>query len=528
MEITNRKISSINEDAGMKNYWNKVMLFRVQNPLAFILIIAMILRIIAVFFAKGFGMHDDHFLYIEVPQSWVDGLDYNNWLPWTKGNQGPSGHSFVYPGFNYLVLWLFNAIGIESPEFKMWLIRLIHAAISLSVVSLSYKIAKKLSNEEVAFNVALLNAIFWFMPWLSVRNLVEIVCIPFLFLSIWQLYKTEKETKLNDYMLLFLSGVWSGVAFSIRFQVSFFILGLGIAILLKRGFKKACIFSLGFLVVALITQGIIDYFIWGKPFTEFIEYIRYNVHHSGDYPNGPWYNYILLVLGIIIPPLSILLTIGFFKSWRKNLLIFLPVVLFFAFHSYFPNKQERFILPVVPFIVLLGVSGWDEITSKRDSRSYKKLNLISIWIFVVLNAIALIFVTTMYSKRSRIESMIYLSKYTNIKSLLIESSNESSTQYPPLFYLKQWPQCYVATSEKPINVNAIPWTDKSQPDFVLFLEDENLNSRVKNISMVLPSLVFETTVKPGFVDQILHEINPNNRNYIITIYKNQDKQPLKP
>lgn len=397
----------------------------------------------------------------------------------------------------------------------------------IRIAYLAYKISKRMANDKVAFDASLLIAVLWFMPWLSVRNLVEIVCIPFLFLSIWQLYKTKEDTSLNDFWLMFLSGVWSGVAFSIRFQVSFFILGLGIAILFKRGFVKAFLFSVGFLFVAVLTQGIIDYFIWGKPFTEFIEYIRYNMHHSGDYPNGPWYNYILLVLGILIPPLSIFLTVGFFKSWRKHFLIFLPVVLFFAFHSYFPNKQERFILPVVPFIIMLGVSGWYEIISTRKSRFLYQLNKFSIWIFIVLNIIALSVVSTMYSKRSRIESMVYLSKYQNVKSLLIESSNESSTQYPPLFYLKQWPTCYVVTSEKPVNTSAIPWVDSTIPDFVLFLEDKNLDSRVENIKTVLPELVYEITIEPGFVDNLLHEINPNNRNYEVAIYRNQKKQPVK-
>lgn len=511
----------------MINIGNKIIAFRQNHPLGLVLIIAFILRIIAVFFAKGFGMHDDHFLYIEVPQSWVDGLDYNNWLPWSKGNQGPSGHSFVYPGFNYLVLWIFDAIGIHSPEIKMWLIRLIHALLSLLTVSLTYKISNRLANEKVAFKASLLIAAVWFMPWLSVRNLVEIVCIPFLFLSIWQLYKTREDTSLNEYWLVFLSGIWSGVAFSIRFQVSFFILGLGIAILIKREFFKAFLFSLGFLFVAVISQGIIDYFIWGKPFTEFIEYIRYNLHHSGDYPNGPWYNYILLVLGILIPPYSFMLSVGFFKSWRKHLLIFLPVILFFAFHSYFPNKQERFILTVVPFIILLGVAGWSEISAKMQHKFLPKFEKISIWIFVLINIIALSFISTMYSKRSRIESMIYLSKYQNIRSLLIENSNESSTQYPPLFYLKQWPSCYVVTSEKPVNTSAIPWVESTIPDFVLFLEDQNLKSRVENIKTVLPDLVYDTTIKPGFIDNVLHEINPNNRNYEIAIYRNKNKQPVK-
>jgi len=47
-----------------------------------ILISALIIRLIAAIFSQGYGMHDDHFLIVEASASWVDGFDYNHWLPW--------------------------------------------------------------------------------------------------------------------------------------------------------------------------------------------------------------------------------------------------------------------------------------------------------------------------------------------------------------------------------------------------------------------------------------------------------------
>ena len=52
-----------------------------SNPLISILVLAFTVRLIAVIFSQGYLMHDDHFLVIEAAQSWVDGHDYNNWLP---------------------------------------------------------------------------------------------------------------------------------------------------------------------------------------------------------------------------------------------------------------------------------------------------------------------------------------------------------------------------------------------------------------------------------------------------------------
>jgi hypothetical protein len=56
-----------------------------DQAMLFIMAAAMLLRLISVIWARGFGMHDDHFLVIEAAQSWVDGSDYNNWLPDPEG-----------------------------------------------------------------------------------------------------------------------------------------------------------------------------------------------------------------------------------------------------------------------------------------------------------------------------------------------------------------------------------------------------------------------------------------------------------
>ena len=62
----------------------KQLLQRFQNnftPLQQLMLLGILIRLLSVIFSKGFGWHDDHFLVIEASQSWVDGYDYNNWLP---------------------------------------------------------------------------------------------------------------------------------------------------------------------------------------------------------------------------------------------------------------------------------------------------------------------------------------------------------------------------------------------------------------------------------------------------------------
>ena len=72
------------------------MTFFSNASLGKIMLFGLFFRLMAILFSEGYGMHDDHFLIIESSSSWVDGFDYNNWLPWSAGNNGiPSGHSFT-------------------------------------------------------------------------------------------------------------------------------------------------------------------------------------------------------------------------------------------------------------------------------------------------------------------------------------------------------------------------------------------------------------------------------------------------
>ncbi|HMT30538.1 MAG TPA: glycosyltransferase family 39 protein, partial [Bacteroidia bacterium] len=319
-----------------------------RHPLRMALLLGLFLRLLAAVFSKGFGMHDDHFLVIEVAQSWADGTDYNNWLP-GSGNTQPSGHSFFYCGLHFVFFKMLQFLGIYNPEVKMILVRVVHAFLSLFTIWFGFKITARLSNENAAGKAALLLAVLWFMPFLSVRNLVEVVCIPFLAASTW--YAMDASNRNNPVEWFLVSGLIGGMAVCIRFQSLFFIAGIGLAFLITGKWRDMFYFGLGTLVSFGLIQGIVDTVIWGKPFVEFMAYVQYNLDNAYNYIQNAWYNYLLLILGLLIPPVSFFLFGGMFINFRKNLIVLLPILLFLIFHSYFPNKQERFILSIIPFIV---------------------------------------------------------------------------------------------------------------------------------------------------------------------------------
>lgn len=510
--------------------------FRDKHPFLFFMAIGMLLRFIAVLFSKGFGMHDDHFLVIDVSQSWVDGGDYYRWLPGTEGNTGPDGHSLFYVGFHYLFFKLVQLFDIYDPQLKMYLVRGIHALLSLLVISFGYRIASLITDRKVAYKVALLLSVFWFMPFIGVRNLVEAVTIPFLMYGTLILLRQEIIRKGNEpgyHITSFLvAGFFLGLGFSVRYQTIFYTGGLGLALLILGNWKGMLATAAGFLSSVVIFQGGIDFIVWRQPFAELMAYINYNINHAFDYNTMPWYHYGVVLFGLLIPPLSVMLLFGYFRLWRKQFLLFFPVFLFLVFHSVFPNKQERFIIPVLPMIIVIGLAGWESwATASRFWKNNPKL-LTSLWlVFWIFNLTLLLTVTPMYSKRARVESMSYLKQYEGIKNIMIEDVNQRVIRFPPLFYMKQWPHTYFFM--KGNNYEELNrWLDWENPDrvpaFVLFYQPDDLEARVDSLKQFMPGLVFETYVKPSIMDRFIHWLNPVNANESIFIYRNTDIIPLKP
>ena len=206
------------------------------------------------------------------------------------------------------------------------------------------------------------------------------------------------------------------------------------------------------------------------------------------------------------------------------------LLLFVIFHSYYPNKQERFILPVIPFFIIAGTAGWMHFREKsRFWLNSKWVGSLSWGFFWVINIAALLVITTTYSKRARVESMTYLSRYTDIGIILVENSNKSSINLLPMYYLGQW----VGYGEITNSRNAaeayrtFEENDLDMPDFIIFEGENNIESRTSETLKFFPGYEFETTISPGLIDRILFWLNPVNENQNAYIYRNTNVYPHK-
>ena len=522
-----------------------------------ILFVALIFRLFAAIFSAGYGMHDDHFLIIEAASSWSDGFDYNSWLPWSPSNQGfPDGHSFTYVGLNYIYFVVFKFLGFSDPKTLMLINRLFHALFSMLIVFYGIKITEYISNRKNAVIVGWLLALLWLMPFLSVRNLVEVTAIPFLMAGVWVALQDRKKAS------LFWAGILIGMAIAFRYQVGIFAVGMAAYYFFKWHWKQFFLFCLGVLVTFGITQGVVDYFIWGYPFAEFMGYVVYNSNQGPQYmPNTNYFMYFLVVFGVLLVPFGLLIARGFFRFPKqqfwvyvpaaitlvlgiylptyqlywvlavvgvlivyglmgklKNIpsiwMIYLPTIFFILFHTFYPNRQERFVLTVLPLVIILGVAGFEAL---RSSSFWEKSWKISWRIFWIINIPLLLFTTFTSSKISRVNAMysLYGEKITG-KSLLLEASGNSSTSMMPRFYADEW---NIGITEREEASQPLLVRDGYEYDFIFFFGEDDLQKRIGEYRAIYPKMQLVQKCEPSTMDKILFKMNPRNSNQYIEVWR---------
>lgn len=491
-----------------------------QNyPMRVILFVGFFFRIIATIFSEGFAFQDDHFLVIEIAQHWVDGIQ-NEWLP-AFGAKTPSGHSLFYAGLHYYLFVILKYCGITNPEIKMLIVRLLHAIYSMSIVLLGYKITKQVSNLNSAITVGWILSIFWFFPLLSVRNLVEMVSIPPIMYAIYMIMKYKSTSSWKRFVWI---GFVSGIAFSLRFQTILMLGGIGLVLMIWKDWFKAIQYGLGVCLSLAIFQGLVDFAVWGKPFAEFFEYTNYNLHHSAEYPNGPWYNYTLLILGLFILPLSLFLFWGNLVGFRKYLLITVPVAIFFLFHSYFPNKQERFILTMLPLFIIVGVVSWNEFISYSRWWSSKLKFHKRCWNFIwSINFILLLVLTPASTKISKLRAMNYFRERGGVEYFALETTHMWGSVLMPRFYHGVWNNYYTIRQDYGVKelFESIKREHKPLPTHIIFAEPKNLEIRLNQVKSQVKDLIFEKTVESSYLDRFMVWLNPVNVNQTYYIYRIQ-------
>lgn len=172
--------------------------------------------------------------------------------------------------------------------------------------------------------------------------------------------------------------------------------------------------------------------------------------------------------------------------------------------------------------------GWNEFSKKSSFWEKRKKIIHGSWVFFwVLNLLLLPVVSTTYSKKAKVEAMMYLSNYENVGTIMYNSYRAYSNVMCPRSYLGQWVMEQSITSDLPVEeLKDYVLNDSTyQPRFILFFEEVDLDKRITETKELYPNIVFEKKFNPGLIDRVVHWLNPINANETITLYRNTDLIP---
>ncbi len=301
--------------------------------------------------------------------------------------------------------WL--AVGIEAPVWQLrWTLALL-AAMSFAVSAwvLLQLFAK--SSYRTTFWAALLVGFYFMEPLIFSRPMVESLSIPFLLLSVWFATKYHSTSEFKD---LGVALVVLAAGCMLRFQIGVVVPVLFILPVIQRHYAHAAaLFALG--LVCIGVTGAVDMAL-GLPFHGGIRrYIEYNEHASAWHGAMPFYNFILLFIGLSLPPTFISRFRG--MKWRAEYRPLAVVFLFFIFfvvcHSAFPHKEERFMIPMVPFFIMLIAPLLAHFTATKAHWR--------ILYFMTVNVLLLALVVTQIPQRNTIDLALAVDRNANVKSL---------------------------------------------------------------------------------------------------------------
>jgi hypothetical protein len=484
-----------------------------ERPLAVVIAVAAALRLAAALLSPGFAFHDDHFEVVEVAQHWLDGA--RDWL----GNPD-SLRSLVYPGLHFALFAGLERLGVTDPQQKMLVVRLLNGAWSMLTVLYGYRIAEAVGGRDRARVAGLLVAAFWLAPFSAVRDLVEIACQPPLMIALWLLVRSPGGPGRRDALL---AGLWLGVAFTIRFQILVVPGALGLVLLLQRRIAPALLLGAGTVVSAAVLQGGSDWIGYGRPFSSFLAYLAYNSdpRHVATFPTGPWHRYLGTLLGFLVPPTSLLLLAGVVGTARRLPLLFWPAFAFVAVHSIYPGKQERFLFPVLPLLLVLAAVGARDLAERFRPLAARPRLVRGLWAwFWIANAIGLAAYTTNYSKRTRVAPLSFLHARADVQAVVLETS-EARAPFVPLFYLgAHTPAFHLPKTRSVEELSAELAASGARPNYVVMTGDAELDARLDRLRPLFPRLTKVASFGPGAVDWLLHRMNPRrNVNLTAHVYR---------
>lgn len=318
-----------------------------------------VLRITASVLSQGFVHPDEHQQYLEVAQGIVYG-PYVRWWEYERGTR-----HYLYPSCLALLLESLELAGIRDPLSQATIIRGCLALAIFAGIALLARDWLRQGRTPAALCLLAVTALSPDVIYMSIRTLSETAAtIPFILC----LFFFRRDP--------FFTGILLGIMFAVRFQMAFFIPGFFSLSLYDdwsaSQWRKGSSWRLGAgLTLSLFAVGLMDKLTWGRWFHSPIECFQANITEgiAARFGVAPWYQYLDWGAGLIaeaVPLLGfILIALGMVREPRLAFIGLLSLI----GHAVIEHKDERFLWPVAPIILMVFAAGFEGVYRWLPGRS---------------------------------------------------------------------------------------------------------------------------------------------------------------
>ena len=337
----------------------KLFFFSIKHPLSLILLLAIFVKLLALIFTDGLLTEVD-FNYYRIPHSWL----VNPWI--------------------------------------IYISRIILGAFSLLIITLAYRITKIIADKTTALEIATFGALLWGVPYVTVHPFASVISLPFLLYGTLLIIKQLNLLDSNEIekfhrTSFIIAGFCLGLGFAVYYQSLIYYIGILITLFILKNWKGALMTLIGYIVAVGITQTVVDLVVYHRPFVAMTRFFS-------EY--GSCFNYIfglelniklvgLFLLLALVPPMSLMLIFGFFRVFRKYILLVLPTLLALLYAIIALNDFDALLL-TVPTYVIAGYVGWKEFHKNSAFWNKNKWLLLTCYILFALLNIALMVLTFVY------------------------------------------------------------------------------------------------------------------------------------
>ena len=320
-------------------------------------LIAVLARLLYAVVSPGFHARDDYFHVLEPALQWLDDPE---WIWADSTTPGAGIRSFLLPK---VVQGLLEISATLSPSNQLRVIGGFLALWSSLIVPLSLPLIARLSPQNrsnqlfLAWLIALHPALVYGAP----KLLIEMQCLPLLMASLSLLVLSR------HHLTEAIAGILFGFAVYIRYQAVTTATFALVFILLTRGkTAEKCISLLVVIagaIAGLCLGGVYDLNTDGRFLGPLIQNIQVNLEPSAELTRSSPLSYLGILLVLACPWVAPKIQWAKLRLTPTSWALIAGALSFIVVHSATPHKEERFLYPILPMLLLIFGFAWSSLPS---------------------------------------------------------------------------------------------------------------------------------------------------------------------